>query len=59
MVRQNAAAMESAYLIIHSGPDNPSWGPPPWLVRPGNPLVIEKGDVVQRELFPSYGSLRV
>ncbi|MBI4322411.1 MAG: M24 family metallopeptidase [Chloroflexi bacterium] len=56
---REAAAGERAYIILHSGPHNPSWGPPLWLVRPQRPRVIEEGDIVQAEIFPSFGRLEV
>ena len=42
-------------MIIHSGTDNPSWGPPIWLVRGQPPRVVQKGDIVQSEIFSFYG----
>jgi Xaa-Pro dipeptidase len=47
----------ATYLILHSGADNPSWGPPIWLYRAQSPRIVEKGDVVQAEIFPHYGGL--
>lgn len=44
-------------LIFHSGPDNPSWGPPMWLIRGQPPRVIQAGDIVQAEIFSCYGGL--
>jgi Xaa-Pro aminopeptidase len=44
-------------MIIQSGPDNPSWGPPIWMMRGGPPRIIQKGDVVQAEIFPTYGRM--
>ncbi|MBI4318313.1 MAG: aminopeptidase P family protein [Chloroflexi bacterium] len=54
---REGAAGEYGYIILHSGPHNPSWGPPLWLVRPQRPRKVEAGDVVQGEIFASYGSL--
>ena len=45
----------SAALIIQSGPDNPAWGFPDWLVRPVRSRTLDRGDIVQSELFPTYG----
>jgi Xaa-Pro aminopeptidase len=47
----------SAAFIIQSGHDNPAWGFPDWLVRPVRSRTLEKGDLVQSELFPTYGML--
>jgi Xaa-Pro aminopeptidase len=47
----------SSWMILVSGPENVAWGPPPWTYRPEPPRVIESGDVVQLELFVSYGAM--
>jgi Xaa-Pro aminopeptidase len=47
----------SSWMILVSGPQNISWGPPPWTYRAEPPRVICDGDVVQLELFVSYGPL--
>jgi hypothetical protein len=47
----------STPMLIQSGPDNPGWGPPIWLIRGGSPRTIEKGDLVQAEIFPTYGGM--
>lgn len=44
-------------MILHSGPDNPSWGAPMWLLRGQRPRIIRKGDLVQAEIFSRFGSL--
>jgi Xaa-Pro aminopeptidase len=44
-------------LLLHSGPDNPSWGPPIWLIRGQQPRTVRKGDVIQAEIFPRYGGM--
>jgi Xaa-Pro aminopeptidase len=44
-------------FIIHSGPNTPAWGFPDWLVRPVRPRALQNGDIVQCELFPSYGTM--
>ncbi|MDP2643654.1 MAG: M24 family metallopeptidase [Desulfobacterales bacterium] len=44
-------------MILHSGPDNPSWGAPMWLFRGQPPRVLKKGDIIQAEIFPRYGGL--
>jgi len=44
-------------MILHSGPDNPSWGAPMWLFRGQMPRIVQKGDLVQAEIFPRYGGM--
>ncbi len=44
-------------LILHSGPDNASWGPPKWAVRGQRPRTIQNGDVINVEYGASYGHL--
>jgi Xaa-Pro aminopeptidase len=47
----------SPMMILRSGPDNTSWGEPPWLFGVGKPRVLQGGDVVLAEIFASYGSM--
>lgn len=44
-------------MILHSGPDNPSWGAPMWLLRGQPPRVVKNGDIIHAEIFPRYGSM--
>jgi Xaa-Pro aminopeptidase len=44
-------------MLLHSGPDNPGWGPPIWLIRAQQPRRVRAGDLVQAEIFPRYGGL--
>lgn len=44
-------------MILHSGPDNPSWGAPMWLLRGQPPRLLKEGDIVQAEIFPRYGAM--
>ena len=44
-------------MILHSGPDNPSWGAPMWLIRAQTPRTICNGDIIQAEIFPRYGGM--
>jgi len=46
-------------LILHSGPHNISWGPPRWISRAERPRRVQKGDMVQAEIFPCSGSQEV
>ncbi len=43
--------------LMHTGPDNVSWGTPKWLIRPQKPRTIQEGDVINIEMFPAYGSM--
>jgi Xaa-Pro aminopeptidase len=60
-----AAAMEvapreagwSGFMILGSGPEYFSWGPPTWLYRPHAQRRIEDGDIVLAEVFCSVGML--
>lgn len=47
----------SSNLILQTGVQNPSWGPPNWAFRPIRPRTIESGDMILAELFPSYGMI--
>lgn len=42
-------------MILHSGVDNPGWGSPTWFFLAQGPRVVEKGDMVQAEIFQRYG----
>lgn len=44
-------------MILHSGPDNPSWGAPMWLLRGQTPRIIKNGDIIQAEIFSRYGGM--
>ena len=44
-------------MILHSGPDNPSWGAPRWLVRAQPSPILKAGDVIVSEIFPRYGCM--
>ena len=47
----------TAELLLQSGKDFISFGPPSWNYRPQAPRVIEDGDVVAGEIFSSLGLL--
>ncbi len=57
VLNENAAGTPIPPLILHSGVDNASWGPPMWTFQATAPHVIQKGDIVQAEIFPRYGGL--
>ncbi|MBO2462404.1 M24 family metallopeptidase [Actinomadura violacea] len=42
-------------MLLQSGPGYACWGPPVWSYRPQAPRTIEDGDVIQAEVFCSYG----
>ena len=44
-------------LILESGIDNPSWGAPLWTYQAQPPRILQKGDMVEAELFPFYGGV--
>jgi Xaa-Pro dipeptidase len=47
----------TAEILLGSGKDFVSWGPPTWNYRPHAPRVIESGDLVMAEVFSSLGML--
>ncbi len=49
-VLHNGGTMSN--IILHSGPECVSWGPPKWRVRAQKPRTIENGDIITTELFP-------
>jgi len=60
-----AAAMEAApkhacftaMILLGSGKEYATWGPPSWTYRPHAPRPVEEGDVVLAEVFASFGML--
>jgi len=44
-------------IILHTGVENLSWGPPLWTYRAQPPRRVQKGDVVLSEVFVIYGGL--
>lgn len=53
-IYNHAAVTSAAFFILKTGPDNVSWTSPIWVHRGGAPRVLEKGDIVNCELFPIY-----
>jgi Xaa-Pro dipeptidase len=47
----------TAEILLGSGKEIVSWGPPTWNYRPHEPREIEIGDVVMAEVFSSLGML--
>lgn len=44
-------------VLLNSGKEFVSWGPPTWTYRPHQPRTIQQGDVVAAEVFCSLGML--
>ncbi len=57
VVFENGASPPAPFLIIHSGLQNLSWGPPIWHYQGGPSRALIEGDLVQAEIFPRYGGL--
>lgn len=55
--RHGTMGLDGLPMIFHSGPDNISWGLPPWLMRAQPPRLIQEGDVILSEIFPRYGGI--
>jgi Xaa-Pro dipeptidase len=47
----------TAMVLLGSGKEHATWGPPTWTYRPHSPRVIEDGDVVLAEISTSFGML--
>jgi Xaa-Pro aminopeptidase len=54
-IYSHGAVSTPTVLILKSGPNNVSWGAPIWVHRGGSPRVMQKGDIVNAEIFPIYG----
>jgi Xaa-Pro dipeptidase len=52
---KNCAFSPPPFLILHSGPETVSWGPPIWRYQGGLTRTLQKGDMVLAEIFPRYG----
>lgn len=53
----SGAAVRYPLLILHTGADNLSWGPPMWQYQAQPPRILQPGDLAQAEIFPCYGGL--
>src|SRR5690606_38193883 len=53
------ATVRYPVLNLHSGSQNLSWGPPRWVARAEPPRRVERGDIVQAEIFAVYGNEEV
>lgn len=57
IIHSNGAGANAPVLILQTGVDNTCWGPPKWIYEAQPPRLVEKGDLVQAELFPRYGGV--
>ncbi|MCG6535961.1 MAG: M24 family metallopeptidase [Syntrophales bacterium LBB04] len=48
---------DARMLILESGAANISWLTPMWLHQSGTPRAVQKGEMVQAEIFTSYGGI--
>jgi Xaa-Pro aminopeptidase len=46
-------------IVMNSGPNTLSWGPPRWTTRGEAPRVLARGDLMQAELMPMCGNQEV
>jgi Xaa-Pro dipeptidase len=52
---ERGAGLRYPIMILQTGVDNLSWGPPMWQYQAQPLRVLREGDLVQAEIFPSYG----
>lgn len=57
VIFENGAGLSYHALLLHSGVDNASQGPPTWMYQAQSPRIVQKGDVIQSEIFSRYGGL--
>ncbi|MDB6000632.1 MAG: family metallopeptidase [Rhizobacter sp.] len=43
-------------IVMNSGPQTLSWGPPRWTTRGEAPRILQRGDLMQAELMPMCGN---
>jgi Xaa-Pro aminopeptidase len=55
MAAGHVRGIASPVLMLASGPEFVSWGPPAWGYRPQPPRTLDPGDVLLAELTCSYG----
>lgn len=46
-------------IVMNSGPDTLSWGPPRWTTTGEAPRILQRGDLMQAELMPLCGNQEV
>ena len=56
-IHSHGAFSPAPHLILVTGPNNITWGPPIWAYWGGNPRVVQEGDLVLAEIFPCYGGI--
>jgi len=54
-ILKNAA--NALHVIMQTGVNNLSWGMPIWTYKAQVPPIVQKGDLVQAEIFPIYGGI--
>src|SRR3990172_1241847 len=54
---ENGASVRYPLLILVTGADNISWGPPIWHYQAQPPRILQAGDLAQAEIFPVYGGM--
>jgi Xaa-Pro dipeptidase len=55
VIYTNGATSLPPTLIVQSGVDNPTWMLPMWTYQAQPIRTVQAGDLVQTELFPTYG----
>jgi Xaa-Pro aminopeptidase len=56
-VYRSGAMLAPPSLIVESGRDCLTWGPPEWGAGAVNPRTIEPGELISTEVMPSYGGV--
>lgn len=51
---ERGAGVRYPLMIMQTGVDNLSWGPPMWQHQAQPPRILRAGDLVQAEIFPCY-----
>jgi len=46
-------------IVMNSGPQTLSWGPPRWTTRAEKPRTLQRGDLLQAELMPMCGNQEI
>lgn len=57
VIYRGGAVSVPPQLIISVGTDDVGWAPPYWNYAGGESRIIQEGDLVQAEIFPSYGGM--
>lgn len=54
-ILRHGIGMRYPMIVMNSGPETLSWGPPRWLTRGEAPRALQRGDLLQVELMPLCG----